>query len=137
MAKATGFQPLIVMIEAPIPQDILKYKAKFIGNFSTRETICLGTGIIGSVAGYLTWFSGFENGTVRSSLAFVCALIPIAFGFIRPYEMPLEKAILYAVVENYIWPAKRLKETRHPEYEKYENKKSWELYGEIDEDSRR
>lgn len=117
------------MVEAPIPKDILKYKAKFIGNFTAREAACYA---IGFVVALIFWFTvlpswGFvelEEKAIGSAIAF---FIPASFAIIKPYGLNLEKALMIFVHDNILTPEKRLKEVRYPELEKWEKLKSFEF----------
>lgn len=95
------------MIEAEIPKDIMKHKTKFIGNFSLREAAC---GVVGAglgVVSYLTIFSGLDN-SLRTGLTLLVILPFFLLGFYRVYDMPLEKALPIIIMDNFIFPPKRL-----------------------------
>lgn len=106
------------MIEANMPQDILKYKTKFIGNFSMRETVCGGIGIAVALWGYFGIFSSFSSTVRMGGSACICLPFLLA-GFWKPMGMTFEKALTTIVVDNFIAPAKRKYEVKHPDYIKY------------------
>ena len=106
------------MIEANIPQDILKYKTKFIANFSVRETIFLAAGAIAGVSSYITFLSEMPK-DVRMYGAAGIAIFLFMFGFCKPFGLPLEKAIFIIIMDNFIYPPKRYKDVKFSEYEKY------------------
>ncbi len=113
------------MIECAMPQDVLKRKSKFIANFSVREVCCaaLGIGI-----GFLCYFSWCKDLESRDLKFLFSALVIIPFfliGFIKVYDQPFEKLVPTLVLENFIYPLKRRKETHFPEFEKYERTRSW------------
>lgn len=106
------------MIEVNMPQDIMKYKTKFVGNLSLRETICVGLGFSVGLGGWFGWFSGLE----RYPRIILTALIVLPFfaaGFFKPLGMTAEKALATVFVDNFLAPAKRNYEVHHPEYEKF------------------
>lgn len=120
------------MIECPMPQDVLKYKSKFIMNFSAREATCI---LIGAGLGLLGYFKLFEsiNGNLRIYLSVPLFLIPFVFGFFRPLGQPLEIILKQVVVDNFLYPPTRVYEIKHPEFEKYHEKRNFELLYELHE----
>lgn len=113
------------MVESPIPQDILKYKSKFIAGLSVRETVCGALGVGVSVYSYFVLFRELQSVDVRIGLS-ACLCLPFfLIGFIKLYDQPFEKLAVTLVMENFLYPPKRLKETRHPEFEKYEKTRYW------------
>ena len=106
------------MIECAIPQDILKYKTKFIGNFSVRETVCIGLGGMAALASYFTLLSGLGTQPRMYISAFI-AVPFFLFGFFKPLGQPLEKILIQIVYDNFICPPIRKYEIRRPEYENY------------------
>ena len=122
------------MIEVNMPQDIMKYKTKFVGNFSMRETICAGLGIC---AGLLGWFGLFSDFSQYPRMIFTAILVfPFLFaGFFKPLGMPAEKAIATVFVDNFLAPVRRKYEVRHPEYEKFERYEGNRVEQHTDENS--
>lgn len=114
------------MIESPMPQDILKYKAKFIANFSARETLWLTIGGIACMCGFFFFFPSIS---INNRIAFsgLLGLPFFAIGFIRPLGQPLERVLFQIIFDNFIVPPVRKKETHYPEFEKYEHTKRWLL----------
>lgn len=113
------------MVERPIPQDILKYKQKAIKNLSAREVICAFIGIMCVIFGYLYLFKGIETKDNRALLSAILGIPAFAIGFIKLYGVPLEKIIGPIILDNFINPAKRVKEIHEPELEKYEKSRAW------------
>lgn len=105
------------MIECQIPQDILKYKAKFIAGLTARQAVFGFLGIISGLGSYFTILSKIPS-QPRLWITAVIVLPFLLFGFIRPLGMSMEKAIAQIVIDNFIAPANRVNETIHPEYEK-------------------
>lgn len=117
------------MIECPMPQDILKYKSKFIANLSIRESIC---GFAGIGFGFIAYFSWFSSCTANMRI-FLSSLVILPFllvGFIKLYDQPFEKVAPKMILENFVYPLKRYKEVGHPEFEKYEKTRYWQLNNE-------
>lgn len=106
------------MIECPIPQDILKYKTKFIANFSIRETVCLGLGGIAGALGYILFFKNMGM-YPKMYLSAILAVPFFLFGFLKPLGQPLEKILVQVIYDNFICPPIRKYEIRYPEYEKF------------------
>ncbi len=115
------------MVESPIPQDILKYKAKFVGNFSAREAAFLLAGGAAVAFSMFSVFDGINDTTTR----IICSALPgvpfFLFGFIKPLGQPIEKIAGVLLYDNFICPQTRKKEIRHPELEKYEKSRKWML----------
>ena len=105
------------MIETSMPQDILKYKTKFLGNFSLREAVFAA---LGAGAALLTFFSlGFGNTITKIYISAIMAVPFFLFGFIKIYDLPFEKALAIIIYDNFLCPAIRKNEIIFPEYEKY------------------
>lgn len=114
------------MVEAPIPQDILKYKTKFIGNFSVREASCLAAGACAILFPYMSFIKDWNiDITYKIVIASLFGLPFFAVGFITLLGQPLEKVLFSIIMENFIYPMTRKKEIHHPEYEKYMNTRDW------------
>jgi len=115
------------MVEAPIPQDILKYKPKFIMNFSVRETVFGALAIGLGLLSYFLWTPKDADQTLRMTISF-CVILPFfLIGFVKIYEQPFEKIAVSLIMENFIYPAKRKREVHFPSFEKYEKTREWML----------
>lgn len=111
------------MIEKPMPQDILKFTPKAVAGLTIREAFFVAIGALGSFLLYPTVKSFMPDSNwdiILCTTVAIGGVIPIAFGFIKPYGQPLEKVLLLYIKENVLAPAHRYKEYRHPEMEKYE-----------------
>lgn len=114
------------MIEMQMPQDILKYKPKFIANLSFREAGFAAVGLVATFSSEYYWF--FSLGRQAVAVGGTCVFLPfLLFGFKRPFGQRLEKVLFQVIMDNFIAPVKRRKETRHPEFEKYEKMRVWEF----------
>lgn len=107
------------MIECSMTQDILKYKSKFVGGFSAREAVFLMIGACVGIFGFFTLFSEFELNQRVICTGIIAAPI-LVFGFMRPFDQPMEKVLLPMIEDNFLAPPIRKKEIHHPEFEKYE-----------------
>lgn len=112
------------MVECPMPQDILKYKNKFIANLSIRESVCGFLGIGVGLLSYFSWFSSYSQ-NVKMLLSSLVILPFFLVGFVKLYDQPFEKFAPQMILENFIFPLKRYKEVSHPEFEKYEKTRYW------------
>lgn len=100
-------------IEMEIPNDIMKYKKGFIGNFSMRQTILLGVGVLidYNVSKILR---GFNVSFDTMLPILVVLIIPfLAFGWVQLYGLPLEKFLKVAFVSMFLSPQKRLYKTKN------------------------
>lgn len=112
------------MVECPMPQDILKYKNKFVANLSIRESVCGALGVGCGLLGYFSWFSAYSQ-NVKMLLSSFVILPFFLIGFVKLYDQPFEKLAPQMILENFIFPLKRYKEVGHPEFEKYEKTRYW------------
>ena len=111
------------MVESPMPQDILKYKAKFIANFTARQVVFVMAGV---GAGIATWF--LTGGLALNIHIIVTGIVGAIFaapGFIVLFGQPIEKVLPAIITDNFIAPAVRKKETHFPELEKFERSRAW------------
>lgn len=109
-------------IEREILQDITKYKARLIGPLTARQTVCVViTGAI-CIPAYMIMKNYFVMDFIFPVLLGLAAL-PMACGFVAPYDMPLEKFLYYFVQTSIISPPIR----------RYKKKMPIELYAEQNE----
>lgn len=121
------------MIECPIPQDILKYKAKVVAGFALREAVCLTIGTICGVLAFFNFAKYVDNITLKAGIIAIFAMPAFIVGFVKPLGQPFEKIAIAVIIDNFITPPKLLKEIRHPELEKYERTRQWMLTEEFQE----
>jgi hypothetical protein len=105
-------------IEAPIPENIFKYKAKMFMGLDVRQFFSV------IIAGIITIFMvqlipRMENLLTWLIVCSIPGMIIIFFAFKQIYGQPAEKMIFEIIKYNYIYPAVRVKEEHHPEYEKF------------------
>lgn len=120
------------MVECAMPQDILKRKSKFIANLSVREVSCAALGIGAGLVCYFSWCKNFESQDVKFLITSLAILPFLLIGFVKVYDQPFEKLAPSIFMENFIYPAKRKKETHHPEFEKFEASRSW-IHDDVEE----
>lgn len=107
------------MIERPMPQDVLKYKAKLIGNFSARQIVCLFIAVVIVAIDYFLYGRNMSLDPKAVALLAFPAVPVLICGFMPIMGMPAEKIAVPLIVDNFIAPAVRKKEIHFPEYEKY------------------
>lgn len=108
------------MIECNMPQDILKYEAKFVGNFTMRQTIWGGIGIAGALVGFFVFFKETSDVSTRIIASAAIALPFFAMGFLKIFGQPLEKSLAVIIMDNLIKPAKRPYKREYPTLAKWE-----------------
>lgn len=94
------------MIEVEIPNDICKYETKFIGPFTTRQTICVAAALVTVFPAYL-FLSQYFIQKVALILCMVASTPFILCGFVKPYDMPFEKYAVIIFNTLFRYPAKR------------------------------
>lgn len=95
------------MFAIDVPKDVRKYKSKFVGPLSFRQTICL---LIAGACGYVGYFiqkTIFGAEVDNAILTWIFATPGLALGFVEPYGMPLEKFIQTSFVSIFLAPANR------------------------------
>ena len=94
------------MIEAQIPKDIRKYESKLVGPFTLRQLICFLIGCACAFVGYKV-IGPLVGQDSSITIAFFLAIPGVAFGWIKPYGMALEKFLQTALISNFIAPKHR------------------------------
>lgn len=107
------------MIEKPMPQDVLKYKAKLIGNFSMRQCIAITACVLLVILGYFLLGKKMESMQMAIIVSALPAIPAWLVGFVEVMGMPLEKVAMPLLIDNFLAPAVRKKEIHFPDYEKY------------------
>lgn len=108
------------MIGSYMPQDILKYKSKFVLGLTTRQCIFYFVGLIAGLLGFFYLFAGISSINIRAVLTGAVCIPFFVWGKIEPFGENPEKVIIPLVVDNFLSPAVRKKEVHFPEYEKKE-----------------
>lgn len=108
------------MIERPMPQDIMKFKAKLMAGLTARQILWGGVSAGIALGTYfLLGDAAFATTQTRIIVSALPALPAFAIGFMPVMGMPLEKVAVPLVVDNFISPAIRKKEIKNPGYEKF------------------
>lgn len=112
------------MIEVKVPRDILKYKTKLVGPFTSRQIICFVLAVMLDLLFYNTVYTGLD---LPSELLFYIIMfldLPImAFGYLTPMELSLEKYLKIVIQTKLLAPAKRKNVRRFKEKDMTEEKK--------------
>lgn len=116
------------MIERPMPQDIMKFKAKMMMGLTGKQLLCVIIGAVLALIGYFTVGCHFKSNQLKIIISAIPAIPPLIVGFMPIMGMPFEKVAKPMLIDNFIAPAVRKKEIHHPGYEKWAKKK----YGEVD-----
>ena len=87
------------MIEVKVPKDILKYKTRLVGPFTSRQILCLG---IALVFDFLFYHAVYKPlGLPTEFLFYVILFLDI------PMDLPLEKYLKIVIQTKFLAPSKR------------------------------
>lgn len=107
------------MIGQPMPQDILKYEAKFALGLTTRKCIWYGIGVVGALCGFFVIGPALNFSMTLKIIIGVVFCIPFfLWGAIKPFGENPEKVIVPFILDNLIAPSIRKKEVHDFDYEK-------------------
>lgn len=106
------------MIGAPIPEDILKFETKLVGNFTAREAVIYGAGILAAGITALKIIPPYVAVNTKIVVATVIMLAFFAWGKAKPFGQPLEKVIIPIIQDNFLKPSIRTKAYDRAEHEK-------------------
>jgi hypothetical protein len=112
------------MINCPMPSDVLNYKPKMLGNFTTRQLLF---GPLALAVGALTFFTVGKSLDSMNAKIIVTALPMIPFllmGWMTLYGQPLEKIGMALFEDNFLAPAVRKKETPQENFPKFIDEKA-------------
>lgn len=100
------------MLETQIPKDIRKYESKLVGPFTLRQLICF---IIACLVAYIVFkiAKPLAGSNTAVSICFISVIPVIAFGWIKPYGMQLEKFLQTAFISNVLAPKHRKYKTKN------------------------
>ncbi len=107
------------MIERPIPQDVMKYKAKLIGNLSIRQCVAVVLCGVAAIPGYFLLGENMETPVMTMVMTAIPALPFYIIGFMPIMGLPAEQVAMPLLFDNFIAPAVRKKEIHNKEYERY------------------
>ncbi len=114
------------MVSAPIPQDILKYKAKFVLNLTVRELVCAAVAVALGAGGYMLVVDKyFPNAEfhIKAVITMLFALPALLMGWFKPFGQPLEKVMIPFIVDNILAPSNRPNEVHFDGYDTEYNAK--------------
>lgn len=106
------------MIGAPIPQDVLKFESKLIGNFTAREAVIYGAGIIVAATVVFKAIPSYIDVNTKLIVGTLIMLVFFAWGHAKPFGQPLEKVIFPIIEDNLLKPSVRIKAYDRTEHEK-------------------
>jgi hypothetical protein len=106
-----------------MPSDVLDYKPKMLGNFTTRQLFC---GSLAVVAGMITFFLCPDTMQINTRIVItVLPMLPfLIFGWMTLYGQPLEKIGRAVLEDNFLAPAIRRKETPQDGFENMISRKA-------------
>lgn len=105
------------MIGAQMPQDILKYEAKFALGLTARKCVYYGLGVAAGLFGFFTLGASFSMNT-RSIITCILCIPFFLWGTAKPFGENPEKVVIPFIIDNFLAPAVRVKEIHFSEYEK-------------------
>ena len=95
------------MIEIEIPKDIKDFEPKFVGPFTVRQTICFGAFLAVLLGGYFI-IGMFTQEGIRVLIPLILSMIPVLFGWYKPYGMKFEAYVVSQIFTVILPPKKRL-----------------------------
>jgi len=100
------------MAYVDVPKDLTNIKTKFIGNFTKRQCICFGLGILAGFPGYFIIRS--MAGTTAAFYSLIAIMAPFfLFGIVEKDGLPLEEFLLNFIRHRFAYPEIRLSETEN------------------------
>lgn len=106
------------MAYVDVPKDLTNIKTKFIGNFTKRQCICFGLGVLVGFPGYFIIRS--VAGTTPAFYSLIAIMAPFfLFGIVEKDGLPLEEFLLNFIRHRFAYPEIRLSETENI-YEYYD-----------------
>ena len=107
-----------------VPKDLTNIKTKFIGNFTKRQCICFGLGILAGFPGYF-----MARNAIGTTTAFYVLLVLMApfflFGIVEKDGLPLEVYLINMIRHNVAYPQIRIYESENI-YEYYDERRKKE-----------
>lgn len=96
------------MAYVTIPKDLNNVKTKFIGNFTKRQCVCFGIGILVALPVFFIVKKATDSSTAFYSLI-VCLVPFFLLGMMEKNGMPLEKYLKYFLLHKLRKPVRRMK----------------------------
>lgn len=108
-----------------VPKDLTNIKTKFIGNFTKRQCVCFGIGILVGFPGYFIVRS--FAGTTPAFYSLIALMSPFfLFGIVEKDGLPLEVYLLNFIRHRFAYPQIRLMGSENI-YEYYENRRKEDM----------
>ncbi len=107
------------MIERPMPQDVMKYKAKLIGNLSMRQCVAVIAAFVVVLPSYFLFGKKMETTQLQIIISAIPAVPIFLIGFVPIMGLPAEKIAIPMFIDNFLAPVVRKKEIHNEGYEKY------------------
>jgi len=105
------------MAYVSVPKDLTNIKTKFIGNFTKRQVVCFGLGVLVGFPAY--FFIRSIAGTTAGFYALIVIMLPFfIFGMVEKNGMPLAKYVKYYIQHKFVNPPIRIYKTE-PIYSYY------------------
>ena len=106
------------MAYVDVPKDLTNIKTKFIGNFTKRQCVCFGIGILVGFPGYFIIRS--LAGTTPAFYSLIALMAPFfLFGIVEKDGLPLEVYLINFIRHRFAYPQIRLTESENI-YEYYD-----------------
>lgn len=113
------------MAYVDVPKDLTNIKTKFIGNFTKRQCVCFGIGIVVGFPGYFIIRS--LAGTTPAFYSLIALMAPFfLFGLVEKDGLPLEVYLLNFIRHRFAYPQIRLMGSENI-YEYYEDKRKEDM----------
>lgn len=114
-----------------IPKDIYSYENKVVGNFTSRQLICLGIALLIIIPVFAGIFIKTNSVDLAATVSFIIALPVLLCSVFKKDGQHLEKIIYYKFLSKFIYKQKRefVMSNLYEEIEK--NQKEYELANEM------
>lgn len=109
------------MAYVDVPKDLTNIKTKFIGNFTKRQCLCFGLGIVVGFPGY--FIAKAAIGTTGAFYVLIALMAPFfLFGIAEKDGLPLEVYLVNIIRHTLVYPQIRRAETENI-YEYYDDRR--------------
>ena len=109
------------MAYVSVPKDLTNIKTKFVGNFTKRQCLCFGLGVLVGFPGY--FIARAAIGTTPAFYVLLALMAPFfLFGIMEKDGLPLEVYLINMIRHNIAYPQIRTYESENI-YSYYEERK--------------
>ncbi len=113
------------MAYVDVPKDLTNIKTKFIGNFTKRQCVCFGLGIVVGFPGY--FIARGAIGTTGAFYVLIALMAPFfLFGIMEKDGLPLEVYLLNFIRHVFVYPQIRSVDSENI-YEYYDERRKKEI----------